>query len=137
MLSCDKDNDDISLSQVEANQLNMIVKQGEWQISSFILNDEDNTAYYTDFLFTFEDNNNLKATSSITQQIGTWRVSNDSGSEYDSYNDVDFNLFFSSDSKFGELTNNYDVISATNQEIRLSLQENVNGETGKLTFSRN
>jgi len=137
ILSCDKDNDDISLSAVEANKLSMIVKQGEWKISSFVLNDAEHTASYTDYLFTFEENNNLKATSSTDQQIGTWRVSNDSGSEFDSYYDVDFNLFFTSDSKFGEITNNYDVISATNQEIRLSLQENQNGNTGLLTFSRN
>lgn len=137
ILSCDKDNDDISLSEVEANKLSMIVKQGDWKISSFVLNDAEHTAFYSDYIFTFEESNNLKATSSTDQQIGTWRVSNDSGSEYDSYYDVDFNLFFTSDSKFGELTNNYDVISATNQEIRLNLQENQNGDTGLLTFSRN
>ncbi|MEO2061629.1 MAG: hypothetical protein ABGW97_01505 [Christiangramia sp.] len=137
LLSCDTDQDDISLSTAEAAQLNMMVKSGNWQISKFELDNDDKTANYASYEFSFEENNNLKASRTGDQQVGTWRVSNDSGDEYDSYNDVDFNIFFSTGSKLGELTNNYDVISATETEIKLDLQENPSGRTALLVFSKN
>lgn len=136
-LSCDTDRDDIDLSTAEANELNLIVQQGEWQITQFSLNGSDRTALYEDYIFIFEEENNLSANSSIDQVTGTWRISNDSGSEFDSYNDVDFNIFFTSNAKLGELTRNYDVISATNTEINLNLEMNENGDTATLSFSKN
>lgn len=137
LISCDADMDDVDLSTAEANQLNLIVKDGNWQITNFTLNGADKTATYADYSFIFEDDNNLSANSPIDQTEGTWRISNDSGSEYDSYNDVDFNVYFTSNSKLGELTRNYDVISATNSEIILNLEMNENGDTATLSFRRN
>lgn len=137
VLSCDTDKDDIDLSAAEANELRLMVQQSDWRITQFTLNNTENTAYYSDYIFSFEEPNTLSATSSVDQVIGTWRINNDSGSEFDSYYDVDFHVFFSSESKLGELSHNYDVISATNQEIRLALQANANGDTATLTFSKN
>ncbi|TBW29277.1 hypothetical protein [Gramella sp. KN1008] len=136
-LACDNDQDDIALSAAEAAQLNYIVKQGEWKISNYTSNGMDNTANYNDYVFVFEENNKLVVNSSSETISGTWRVSNDSGSETDSYDDVDFNLFFSSTGKLAELTSNYDVISATNNEIRLIHENSQNENDGLLTFSRN
>lgn len=137
VLSCDTDRDDIELSKAESNQLNLIVKSGEWKISQYTYNNIENTANYSDYVFMFEENNNLSAISSIDEVDGTWRVSNDSGDEFDSYNDVDFHIFFTSTGKLGELANNYDVIAATNNEIRLNLGENSAGDTASLIFSKN
>ncbi|MDX1543483.1 MAG: hypothetical protein R3214_06000 [Christiangramia sp.] len=137
ILACDNDKDDIALSAAEAAQLNQIVMQGEWRISNYNSNGTDNTANYSDYLFVFEEDRNLSVTSSSDNFSGTWRISNDSGSEFDSYYDVDFNIFFSSSGKLAELTNNYDVISATNDEIQLSLENSPNGNTALLTFSKN
>lgn len=137
-LACDNDQDDIALSAAEAAQLNQIVQQGEWSISTYTSNGSDNTANYSDYTFIFEEDNNLSANSSSDNITGTWRISNDSGSETDSYDDVDFNIFFSSTGKLAELTSNYDVISATNNEIRLSLENSEEGSnSAMLTFSRN
>ncbi|QYA26362.1 hypothetical protein G3I01_12880 [Gramella sp. MT6] len=137
LLSCDTDQDDISISEAEANELNMIAQEGEWKISQFTRNDVENTANYSDYSFVFEDGNNLMAFGSIDEVSGTWRVSNDSGDEFDPYDDVDFHIFFSSQGKLGELANNYDVIAATDSEIRLILQQNSNGDSARLTFSKN
>lgn len=135
-LACDSDRDDIALSAAEAAQLNQIVQQGEWKISEYSRDGADNTANYSDYIFAFEEENNLLVNSTSDVVNGTWRISNDSGSEFDSYNDVDFNIFFNSSGKLGELTSNYDVISATNEEIRLSLEQG-NERTVLLTFSKN
>jgi len=137
LFSCDTDMDDIDLSTAEANELNIIVQKGEWKITQFSMNGSDRTANYKDYIFLFEEENNLSASSSIDEINGTWRISNDSGSEFDSYNDVDFNIFFMYDSKLGSLTNNYDVISATDNEINLMLETSENGNTARLSFSKN
>lgn len=137
MISCDTDQDDIDLSEAEARELTLIAGNGEWKISMASFNNEENTANYSNYIFSFQESNNLSAVSSIDSVMGTWRVSNDSGDEFDSYNDVDFHIFFNSNGKLGELANNYDVISATENEIKLSLGENANGNTAFLTFSKN
>ena len=137
VISCDKDQDDISLSEAETNELNLIAKNGEWKISKYTLNGSENTANFADYVFRFDESNNLSAKSNIDEVLGTWRVSNDSGDEFDPYDDVDFHVFFSSSSKLGELANNYDVLAATDREIRLFLGENANGSTATLIFSKN
>ena len=136
-LSCDTDQDDISISTAEARELNLIAQKGEWKISQFRINDIDNTADYTDYIFLFADGNKLTAIGKIDELSGTWRVSNDSGDEFDPYDDVDFHIFFNSQSKLGNLANNYDVIAATNSEIKLIMQQTRNGDTAELTFSKN
>ncbi|WP_300441937.1 hypothetical protein [Christiangramia sp.] len=136
-LACDKDMDDIDRSTAEANELNLIVQQGEWKISHFSMDGSDRTANYKDYLFLFGEENNLTATSSTDQITGTWRINTDAGGEHDSYNDVDFNIFFSSSEKFGELTRNYDVISATENDIKLYLLTGENEEMVSLSFSKN
>lgn len=137
LTSCDTDRDDIDLSEAEARELSLIASNGEWKISESSFNDVETTANYDDYSFVFGDANNLSANSSVDSVSGTWRVSNDSGDDYDPYNDVDFHIFFNSTGKLGELANNYDVISATESEIRLSLGANANGDIAFLTFSRN
>ena len=137
MMSCDTDRDDIDLSEAEARELNLIAAQGEWKITEASYNNIETTASYSSYVFLFEDSNNLTAISDYDSVNGTWRVSNDSGDEFDSYDDVDFHIFFNSAGKLGELANNYDVISATENEIRLMLGENANGTTALLTFSKN
>ena len=137
IISCDKDNDDILLSKAESNALNEMVKNGEWKVSSFIINGEDKTANYLDYDFSFKENNNISAESTSEELIGTWRINNDMGGEYDSYYDVDFTLYFNSQGKFGELTNEYDVDQATDSKIALS-KTSIDGElTSLLTFSKN
>jgi len=135
--SCDDDRDDIDLSVAEANAMNLMVQEGEWSISKFSQNGSDKTALYEDYIFIFENENKFSAISSLEEVNGTWRISNDAGSEFDAYDDVDFNIYFSSNGKLSELTRNYDVISATNNLIQLNLDMNQNGDTVELSFSKN
>ena len=137
LISCSTDRDDLDLSEAEANELTLIAGDGEWRISESSFNNNETTANYNDYVFSFEDANNLSAVSSIDSVIGTWRISNDSGDEFDAYDDVDFHIFFNSSGKLGELANNYNVISATENEIKLSLNENASGNIATITFSKN
>ncbi|MBT8295108.1 MAG: hypothetical protein KJO51_01710 [Gramella sp.] len=136
-LSCDKDMDDIDRSEAEVNALILIVQEGEWKITNYTFEGSDETANFSDYIFSFREENNLLASANSDEFIGTWRVSDDTGDEFDPFNDVDFNIFFNSSGKLGQLTNNYDVISATNSEIRLKLAANQEQQTATLTFSRN
>lgn len=135
ILSCDTDRDDIDLSEAEARELNLIVQQGEWKISEYIFNNSNETANYSDYVFRFDDGNILSARALSDEVTGTWRISNDSGDEFDAFDDVDFHIFFSSNGKLGELANNYDVISATASQIRLRPGNTDSSTT--LTFSKN
>ncbi len=134
ILSCDTDRDDIDLSEAEARELNLIVQQGEWKISEYIFNNSNETANYSDYVFRFDDGNILSARALSDEVTGTWRISNDSGDEFDAFDDVDFHIFFSSNGKLGELANNYDVISATASQIRLRPGNTDSSTT--LTFSK-
>ncbi len=137
LLSCDTDQDDISISEAEAKELTLITQNGEWKISKFTVNETENTANYSDYVFVFEEGNNLTAFGSLDEVSGTWRVSNDSGGEFDPHNDVDFHIFFNSQGKLGELANNYDVIAATDSEIRLIREQNRDNDSAILIFSKN
>lgn len=65
ILSCDTDRDDISRTQAEVNELNLIVRTGEWEITNFTLNNEENTANYSDYFFRFEEVNHLTDRKSV------------------------------------------------------------------------
>lgn len=135
--SCDSDKDDILSTAAQVNELRILMQNNSWHISSFVKNNDDLTADYTDYAFNFDENNVLRAVSSVNEIDGTWRVSNDSGSETDSYFDVDFNIFFSPEGKFGQLAGDYSVISANAETIKLNLGENISGNTAMLSFSKN
>ncbi len=134
--SCGNDNDDILSTSAQVKELRLLMQADTWHISKFVKNNDDLTADYNDYNFVFEDNNVLRATSEINEITGTWRISNDSGSETDSYFDVDFNIFFSPEGKFGDLSSDYTVISANAEMINLDLGENASG-TAMLSFSKN
>lgn len=137
-LACDKDNDDISNSTAEVQELNLIVREGEWRITEYSLNGDDDTANFSDYIFNFEENNEFFADNFNENIRGSWRIYNDSGNEFDSLTDVDFNIFFEATAKLSELTNNYDVISATSDEIKLTIDnQEENGNIILLTFSKN
>lgn len=133
--ACDKDQDDITKSLAESRELKEIMLKGEWKITSYKVEGENKTAQFSDYTFIFASNNELIARSAPNDIIGSWRVGNDAGSETDSYNDVDFNIFFGASGKLAELTRNYDVISASQSEVQLSLEVDTNA-TILLTFSQ-
>lgn len=137
LTSCDKDMDDIERSEAEVKALINIVQEGEWNITNYTYEGSNETANFSDYVFSFQEANDLLATTNADEVLGTWRISDDSGDEFDPYNDVDFNIFFDSSGKLGQLTNNYDIISATANEIRLKLAANRDQQTATLTFSRN
>ena len=137
LTSCDKDMDDIERSEAEVKALINIVQEGEWNITNYTYEGSNETANFSDYVFSFQEANDLLATTNADEVLGTWRISDDSGDEFDPYNDVDFNIFFDSSGKLGQLTNNYDIISATANQIRLKLAANRDQQTATLTFSRN
>ena len=61
-----------------------MVQNGQWKVTNFILNGENRTANYSDYSFTFEENNNLSAENEREELLGTYRINNDMGGEFDS-----------------------------------------------------
>ncbi len=137
IVSCDTDNDDMELVETEMIALNEILLNSEWRITSFTENGQNKTDDLKNYTFIFQSSNELIADSNLGSFNGTWRVSNDNGTEFDPSNDLDFMIFFTPNGKLGDLTNAYDVISANSAEINLKLEENAEGNSGYLSFARN
>lgn len=137
IVSCDTDNDDMELVETEIIALNEILLDSEWRITSFTENGQNKTDDLENYTFIFQSSNELVADSNLGSFNGTWRVSNDNGTELDPSNDLDFMIFFTTNGKLGDLTNAYDVISANGSEINLKLEENAEGDSGYLSFARN
>ncbi|MCP9200506.1 hypothetical protein MKO06_11335 [Gramella sp. GC03-9] len=136
-ISCDKDNDDLDKPVLEARELNRIIMDGEWRVSEFEIDGSDETARFEDYTFVFETNNNLSANSSLDNLVGSWRVNIDSGGEFDSFDDVDFHIFFEPSAKLAELSHNYNVISATDKLVNLELEGPQDGPSLFVSFSKN
>ncbi|MUP45614.1 hypothetical protein E0K83_07620 [Gramella sp. BOM4] len=137
LVSCDKDNDDLDKPVLEARELNKIIMEGEWRVSEYEIDGIDETARFEDYLFLFETSNNLSANSSLENIQGSWRVNIDSGGEFDSYKDVDFHIFFEPSEKLADLSHNYNVVSATNDLVKLELEGPENGTSLLVSFSKN
>tara|TARA_R100000789_G_C2970633_1_gene140644 strand:- start:82 stop:537 length:456 start_codon:yes stop_codon:yes gene_type:complete len=137
VFSCSKDNDDIKTNVAETNQLITIVQSGDWIITDFKENGIDGTANFEGFIFNFEEDNILTATSSTSTVSGTWRISHDSASDDDPGDDTDFNIFFNSPEEFTDLTNDWDVVSASASQMVLIHISGGSVETDNLTLTKN
>lgn len=135
--SCSKDNDDIQANVAETSQIIAIAKSGAWTITDFKEDGVDETANFNAYVFRFEDNNILTATSSSSTVSGTWRISDDTGDDDDPANDIDFNIFFNSPEVFTDLTEDWEVVSASSNQMVLIHFSGGNGGTDNLTFTKN
>ena len=134
LFSCSTDQDDMSQLELDKAKMIQLVQNSEWEITKLSINDTDYSNEYNGFSFKFNETNDLEAKSSIENFIGTWRIATDSGSDFETFYDVDFNIYFSSESKFWILTNNYDVKLVEDGKMILSAQNYRSGEISELEF---
>ena len=131
--SCSSDDGDIIIDTANIQQISNTAKTGTWHITSFIDSGNNETANFTGYNFTFNDNGTLAASNGSNTINGTWSVTNSSSS---SSNDVDFNIAFASPPNFQELSEDWDIVSASNSKIDLIHVSGGNGGTDTLTFEK-
>ncbi len=127
------DNAGIIIDTSNIQQMSETAKSGIWRITSFIDSGKNETANFTGYDFTFNDNGTLTASNNSNTINGTWSVRNGSSS---SSNDVDFDIAFASPNNFEELSEDWDIVSISNSKIDLIHVSGGNGGTDTLTFEK-
>lgn len=121
------------------NNIQDDIQQGTWVVSSYIDNGNDETMDFTSFRFTFNQDGSLQvmdlSSSSTNQFPGQWSIT-DSNSNDDSIDDLDFNVTFNVGNKLDDLTDDWDIVSQSETEIKLVDVSGGNGGTDYVTFTK-
>jgi hypothetical protein len=134
LVACNDDNNDNSGGSYAPNlttQLNNDLPGDSWIITEFI--DDDETDEYDGFTFDFAPDSTLTATrtSDSTVVIGTWFTLFDDGQT-----ELWINFPNSGDPRFDELTEDWCLISANDQLIRLREDDDNDDDDDLLRFER-
>jgi hypothetical protein len=135
---CD-DNDDKKDQDSKINQIQTTAVSGQWRVINFSDNGDDHTQKFNGFLFQFDSGNNITATNGASNYPGVWSVAKDDGTDDHSkqnFDDIDFNISFSSPPDFEMLSEEWEIISLTGGKIELRHVSGGNGGTRALTFEK-
>lgn len=124
-VSCSKDDDSSSSDPVTIT--NQIKNSGNWRVSLFSEEGVNETSYFTDYIFTFNDGANVTATKSGTSVTGSWVVLQDSGKNK-------FVLTFPNQGKFEEISEDWEILEKTDNSIKLRHISGGSGGTDLLNF---
>ncbi len=136
----DSTDDNMQDPSVVAQAVTDLAVSGTWVISSYIDSGMDETGDYNGYTFTFNADGSLVADNGSSTINGTWSVTTDDSSDdddYDSPDDVDFNIFFSAPPAFEELTDDWDIVSRSSTRIELIDISGGDGSTDTLVFEKN
>jgi hypothetical protein len=106
-----------------------VITSGNWYISYYYEDDEDETINFNGYSFTFNTNGTVLAIKNAVTTNGTWSTLEDNG-----INKLDLN--FDEDDLDG-IEEDWKIIEFTNTQIRLKDVSGGIGETDYLTFTKN
>jgi hypothetical protein len=140
LVACDDNNNDTNPNvQAQISEVESVAKEGQWIVTYFWDEDEDETSYFTGYKFVFASNGTLTATNGTTTATGQWSVTGDDNGkndDNDKLGDVDFNIRFSTPANFEELSEDWEILSLTAAKIELKHVSGGNGGTYFLTFEK-
>ncbi len=113
--------DPIDISQFEED-----LTTGNWYVEYFF-DDYDETDNYAGYQFNFALDGSAQAIKSGITTTGTWAL----------LNDFKFDLFFGTNSPLDELDEDWEILEATAEIIKLKHISGSDGSTDYLTFGRN
>ena len=133
--TCSSSDDDGSNNSGNTQAVVDVAQSGSWIISYYFDTDHEETDHFTGYTFTFGSNGVLTAVNGGTTVTGTWSVTNSSSSsDDDGSSDLDFNINFSSPADFAELSDDWDILQISSNQIQLVDVSGGNGGTDYLTF---
>tara|TARA_R110002072_G_scaffold193809_2_gene350957 strand:- start:18 stop:1520 length:1503 start_codon:yes stop_codon:yes gene_type:complete len=121
ILECDLSGGDVPTNFSE------ILTEGVWYVS-YYFDDTDETSDFAGYEFDFATDNTATATVNNSTTNGTWNITTGST--------PDLVLFFGESDPLDELDDDWDIIEATNEIIRLKDVSGGDGSTDLLTFTR-
>ena len=126
--------------QSNQNQITNISTDGTWIVSSYIDDGDDETSDYSTFRFNFLEDGVLNATDLLSSNsnpyVGTWSITDSNSNDDDSLDDLDFNINFTVSNKLDDLSDDWDIISYTETEIKLIDVSGGNGGIDYLTLTK-
>ncbi|MEQ9466405.1 MAG: hypothetical protein RLN88_03285 [Ekhidna sp.] len=128
--SCAKDD---SNSNTLQEQIEEVLHDKTFVITSFIDSGNDETSHFNCYAFEFKSDGTVTATNDDETYNGTWSISNDA-SDDNSESDLDFNLHFSVTNAFEDLNDDWDIVNYNETSIELTDVSGGNGGTDLLTF---
>lgn len=135
--SCSSDDDGNSLNNNSISTVVKTMNSGTWKITKYIDSENNETAEFSGYDFTFTENNILMANKGADEIMGSWLVATNSSNDDSPTNDLDFIISFSGPEKFMELTDDWEIKSSTSNKLELIDVSGGNGETDYLTFEKN
>lgn len=141
LVACDDNSNDTNPNvQAQVSEVESVAKNGEWVVTYFWDTDSDETGDFSGYSFVFGADGTVTATKNTTTVNGQWSITGDNSSDddddNDEFDDVDFNLAFSTPSSFEELTEDWHIISISATKIELTHVSGGNGGTDFLTFEK-
>ena len=134
--SCTKPDNTPSINNQSQTQIENNVQTGEWIITKFIDSGENETNHFAGYNFTFKSNGSIVAIDGSNTFNGSWSINN-SNSNDDSQDDLDFIIHFNLTNDFEDLNEDWDLVSHTSTKIELIDVSGGNGGTDYLTFEKN
>lgn len=125
---CDEDDDnDFNDDDIDDSELIVVLLNGEWAITYFFDN-EDETAQFSGYVFTFFEDSTASATKNEIEEGGIWQTYGDDGS-------LELELDFGVESPLDELGDDWNVLEFGEDVIRL---KDISGDGSEefLTFER-
>lgn len=135
--SCSSDDDGNSLNNNSISTVVQTTNSGTWKITKYIDSENNETADFSGYDFTFTENNILMVHKGADEIMGSWLVATNSSNDDSPINDLDFIISFSGPEKFMELTDDWEIKSSTSTKLELIDVSGGNGETDYLTFEKN
>ncbi|KAA2239923.1 hypothetical protein F0L74_27440 [Chitinophaga agrisoli] len=103
---------------------------GTWRVSLFSERGNDETGDFSGYTFTFNANNTAVAAKGGASKNGSWSIGN-SSREFN----IDFGEKSDANKPLGELTDDWEIISVSSNEIKLKDDNDDSAEF--LTFTKN
>ncbi len=132
IFSCEKQDNTLDL---EPLGVSVSLLKSDWKIT-YYFDDVNETADYIGYVLTFQQDGSVVATNGTLSVNGTWFI-DDSDSNDDSTDDsVELNIIFSNPDFFEELSDDWDIISFSDDKIELKDISGGDGTTDYLTLEK-
>ena len=126
--------------QSNQKQITNISTDGTWIVSSYLDDGDDETADFSTFRLIFLESGDLNAMdllSSISHPyVGSWSITDSNSNDDDNLADLDFNINFNVSNKLDDLSDDWDIVSYSDTEIKLIDVSGGNGGTDYLTLTK-
>lgn len=128
--SCSSNDDAGDVRNNQFEDIQTILPQGTWAVSSYTEGGIDETVNFESFIFTFSEDGNVSAENDLFSETGTWEYDNVS-SEAEK-----FNLQFNQTTPFDLISENWTIVSTNNTQVSLEVSSGNNGQAEMLTFTK-